>query len=84
MWIEGRFVMSFIFTFYLGSWGDFGIKLSRLRQSSVDGILFNVPNSYANDGRSLFFSDHPHPVKTARNCLASGKITHWVSLVVCM
>lgn len=59
-------------------------RLIKLHPSPVDGVVYKVLNPFATDGRSLFFySDPPHLVKTARNCLASNKRSLWVNWPKC-
>ena len=44
-----------------------------LHGTKSSDVVYKVRNKYASDDRFLyFFSDPPHLIKTARNCLASG------------
>lgn len=45
------------------------------------GITYKTPNVFTPPEEIFFFSDPPHLLKTARNCLASKKRSLWVSLL---
>ena len=52
-------------------------RLVKLHDTSVE--VHKVRNVHASDGRDLFFfSDHPHLLKTTRNCWSSKSRTLWV------
>jgi len=54
-------------------------KLLKLHAGKGDGMVYKVPNPYANDSRWLYFiSDPPHLLKTIRNCLFNSKRKLWV------
>ena len=46
-------------------------KFFRMHKSSKDHFVYKTKNVYAPDSRDVyFFSDPPHLIKTARNCLS--------------
>ena len=55
-------------------------RMVQLHKSSEGTLTHKVPNIHANDGKRdlFFFSDPPHLIKTARNCLASKCRFLWV------
>ena len=64
-------------------------KFFRMHRLSKDVVVYKTKNVYASDDRDVyFFSDPPHLIKTARNCLshsnhASSSRSMWVSVIVC-
>ena len=55
-------------------------RMVKLQNSSKGTVTHKVPNIHSNDGKRdiFFFSDPPHLIKTARNCLASKCRFLWV------
>ena len=55
-------------------------SLIKLHQVGSE-VVYKTCNPYANDDRQFyFFSDVPHLMKTARNCLMSKHRTLWVNI----
>ena len=52
-------------------------KMVELQDTTRGKLTHKVPNIHSNDGER-FFSDPPHLIKTARNCLASMCRFMWV------
>lgn len=63
-----------------------GAKCNRtfFRMHGCKNDLFRTLNPFATDRFIYFFSDPPHLLKTARNCLASSKRKMWVSFITCI
>ena len=55
-------------------------KMVQLHNSSKGTLTHKISNIYSNDGKRdiFFFSDPPHLIKMARNCLASKCRFMWV------
>ena len=57
-------------------------KLIKIHEKA-SGLQYKVLNPFANDDRHIhFFSDPPHLLKTARNCLASKCRDLWVCFLI--
>ena len=58
-------------------------RLLKLHSQSDNDLIYKLPNPFTADNRDIFFfSDPPHLIKTARNCLASNHRELWVILYI--